>query len=234
MTDSKFKLSDPELEAEIYYLSQQEGGRFHYVKSGYHGQFYYNGRDWDAQQELMDKEICNPGETVNVRLQTLSPYFHVGQFYQGQTVEIREGPKTVGHGKITQILRKDFKYWDFERFFAQLPIDCKPYDWQNIGVFSKDVEHSLAKITQIDSLKFTKSLSVKNQLLTVECKIKYQSVQARPLIDEICKSWSEEIQSENSLYKTELHLFNKRFKFELTFAMWHSMYLTGKIIINKT
>lgn len=233
MTDSEFKFPDPELEAEIYYLSEQEGGRFHYVKSGYRGQFYYNGRDWDAQQEFIDKVICNPGETVNVRLQTLSPYLHVGQFYLGQKFEIREGLKTVGHGKITQILRKDFHHWNFESFFAQLPIDCKPYDWQNIGKFIKDVEYSFAKITQIDSLKFTKSLSVKNQMLTVECKIKVKNVQGRPLIDEICKSWSEEIQIENSFYKTDLQHIDKGFKFELTFAMWHSMYLTGKIIINK-
>jgi len=234
MTDDKFKLPNPELEGEIYYLTEQEGGRKGYVKSGYRGQFYYNGRDWDAPQEFKDKEICNPGEIVKVRLQTSSPDFHVGQFYVGQDFETREGVKTVGQGKITQILRPDFNFWDFDSFFDKLPVDCKPYDLQNIGGFITDIEYGLDNIKQIDSLKFTKSLSDRNQMLTVECKIKDKRVKASPLINEICKSWREEIQFKNSHYKTDLIHFDNSFKFELTFATWHSMYLTGKITVNTT
>lgn len=104
MTYEKFILPNPELEAEIYYLTENEGGRKSYVKSGYRGQFFYNGRDWDAAQEFIDKEICNPGETIKVKLQTLSPDFHIGQFYIDQFFETREGAKTVGQGKITKIL----------------------------------------------------------------------------------------------------------------------------------
>ncbi len=234
MTDDKFKLLNPELEGEIYYLTEQEGGRKSFVKSGYRGQFYYNGRDWDAPQEFIDKEICNPGETVKVRLQTLSPDFHVGQFFVGQNFETREGAKTVGRGKITQILRQDFNYWDFDSFFDQLPVDCKPYNFQNIGGFIADFEYGLDHIKQIGNLKFTKSLSDRNQMLTVECKVKDKSNQARPLIDEICKSWREEIQFKNSFYKTNLKHFDNGFRFELAFATFHSMYLTGKIILNTT
>lgn len=234
MTDDKFKLLNPELEGEIYYLAEQESGRFGYVKSGYRGQLYYNGRDWDTSQELIDKEICNPGETVKVRLQTLSPDFHIGQFYVGKTFEIREGLKTVGRGKITKILRKNFSYWDFETFFSILPVGCKPYDWQNIGGFITDIDHGLDHIKQIDNIKFTKSLSVKNQMLTVECIIKDKSIQARPLVDEICKSWRDEIEFNNSFYKIDLKHFGGGFRFELTFAIYHSLYLTGKILINTT
>ena len=134
MTNDKFKLSNPELEGEIYYLTEEEGGRTGYVKSGYRGQFYYNGRNWDAPQEFMDKDICNPGESVQVRLQTLSPHFHIGQFFVGQDFETREGARIVGRGKITKILRQDFNFWDFDTCFNYIPNDCKPYDWQNIGV----------------------------------------------------------------------------------------------------
>ena len=234
MTDEKFKLPNPELEGEIYYLTEKEGGRKGYVKSGYRGQFFYNGRDWDAAQEFIDKEICNPGETVKVRLQTLSPDFHVGKFAIGQNFETREGAKTVGKGKITKILRQDFNYWDFDSFFKNLPTDCLPYDNQNIGGFIADFDYGLDNIKQIDKLKFTKTLSDKYQMLTVECILKDKSIQARPLIDEICKNWKEEIQFEKSFYKTELKNFEKGFKFELTFATWHSMFLTGKIIVKKT
>ena len=232
MTDEKFKLSNPELEGEIYYLTEKEGGRKGYVKSGYRGQFFYNDSDWDAPQEFIDKEICNPGEIVKVRLQTLSPDFHVGKFFVGQTFETREGFKTVGRGKITKILRQDFNHWDFETFFKNLPPECKPYDNQNIGGFIADFDYGLNNIKSIDKLKFTKTLSDKNQMLTVECILKDKGTQARPLIDEICKSWKEEIQFKNSFYKTDSKIFDKGFKFELTFATWHSMFLTGKIIIN--
>ncbi|ANO49162.1 hypothetical protein V8245_12300 [Flavobacterium columnare] len=37
----------PYLEAEIYYLTEAEGGRKTPVASGYRGQFYYDGKDWD-------------------------------------------------------------------------------------------------------------------------------------------------------------------------------------------
>lgn len=37
----------PHLEAEIYYLTEAEGGRKTPVASGYRGQFYYDGKDWD-------------------------------------------------------------------------------------------------------------------------------------------------------------------------------------------
>ncbi|MCA5006373.1 EF-Tu C-terminal domain-related protein [Sphingobacterium bovistauri] len=234
MLNQKIKLSNPELEGEIYYLTEQEGGRKGYINSGYRGQFFYKGKDWDAPQEFIDKEICNPGETVKVKIRTLSPHFHVGQFLEGQYFEAREGFKTVGRGKITKILRSDFNYWNYESFFMNLPVECKPYDFQNIGGFIADFEYGLSKIHGIKKIKFTKSLSNKNQMLNVECILKDNKIQARPFIDEICKSWEDEIQFKNSFYKTDLKQNENNFKFELIFATYHSMYLTGKIIVNAT
>jgi len=99
----------PELEADIYYLPAEEGGRKHGAFSGYRGQFYYYGRDWDAMQLLIDKETCPPGETVRVYLQMLSPECHVGMFHVGQEFEIREGARIVGKGVIRAIFRPDFE-----------------------------------------------------------------------------------------------------------------------------
>ena len=56
-----YKLLNPELEAEIYYLTSEEWGRRTPVHTGYRGQFHYDGGDWDAAQEFVDKEVCNPG-----------------------------------------------------------------------------------------------------------------------------------------------------------------------------
>lgn len=104
---NKYKLREPQLEAEIYYLTEQEGGRKTAVNNGYRGQFHYNGKDWDAPQQFIDKETCNLGETVKVYLQTLSSDFHIGHFFVGQEFETREGSKIVGKGKITRIIRPD-------------------------------------------------------------------------------------------------------------------------------
>ena len=105
-------LTTPELEAEIYYLTTEEGGRKTPLHSGYRGQFFYDSNDWDAPQEFIDKEICNLGETVKVYLKTTRPNFHIGKFFIGKEFEIREGAKTVGKGIITKIMRSDFNKGD--------------------------------------------------------------------------------------------------------------------------
>ena len=111
---SDFKLPNPELEADIYYLTEQEGGRKYQgvrkgaVVTGYRGQFHYDNHDWDAAQQFLDKEWCELGDTVKVLMQTLSPHFHYGKFFVGKEFEIREGARVVGRGKITRVLRPDF------------------------------------------------------------------------------------------------------------------------------
>lgn len=108
----KHQLRRPELQADIYYLTEQEGGRKSSITSGYRGQFHYDGEDFDAMHQFIDKDWCQLGETVKVFLQTASPDFHAGKFYVGKEFEIREGSKTVGKGKITNIFRPTFEYWD--------------------------------------------------------------------------------------------------------------------------
>ena len=99
----------PEVEAEIRYLKTEDGGPSRGICSGYRGQFYYYGRDWDALQQFIDRDICLPGEMVKVHLQTLSSDQHLGMFHIGLEFEIREGSKTVAHGVIRKILRPDFE-----------------------------------------------------------------------------------------------------------------------------
>lgn len=43
-----------EIEAEIRYLTTEEGGRNSGVLSGYRGQFFYDDRDWDGSQYFPD------------------------------------------------------------------------------------------------------------------------------------------------------------------------------------
>jgi translation elongation factor EF-Tu-like GTPase len=93
-----------DIEANIYFLTTAEGGRHNNVFNGYRPQFYYDGHDWDAMHEYPDYGYANLGETVRVYLSFLSPHRHIGKIYEGMEFLVREGSKTVGRGRITQIL----------------------------------------------------------------------------------------------------------------------------------
>ena len=93
-----------DIEAEIYFLTPEEGGRKTPAFNDYRPQFYYNGNDWDAPHIYPDVEQVNPGDTVRTYLGFLSPKKHIGKVQVGMEFLIREGARTVGKGIVTQIL----------------------------------------------------------------------------------------------------------------------------------
>jgi hypothetical protein len=105
---SNFILTDPEFEAEIFYLTKKEGGRSMPVSSGYRGQFHYDKKDWDSIQQFVNKSFCNPGESVKVLMKTASPTNHLGKLFVGKSFEVREGKTIVGIGVITKIINNNF------------------------------------------------------------------------------------------------------------------------------
>ena len=236
----KYTLRQPELEAEIYYLTEKEGGRKTAVGNGYRGQFFYNGRDWDAPQQFIDKEICNLGETVKVYLQTLSTDFHVGQFYVGKEFEIREGAKTVGRGKITKVIRPDFNYWDGSTFLKSLDKSIKPYsEYDDLLGFRIDFEGWLYETGIIEQVEFEMTGNLECMIL-VKCKLEKEEIQPRDVAVKIIECWKTRLATSNQLYKVQLEtnfntitFQNHIDKFVLTFATWHSIYLTGQIIVTE-
>lgn len=96
---------DPDFEAEITFLTTDEGGRKGYALSGYRPQFFYEGEDHDAIQEFVDKERVYPGETVTVQLHLLNPELLRDALRVNDHFQIREGLRTVGRGKVTRILK---------------------------------------------------------------------------------------------------------------------------------
>jgi hypothetical protein len=94
-----------DIEAEIYFLRSDEGGRNGPVMSGYRGQFYYDGHDWDGIQQYPEAEKwIYPGETTKAIISFLSPHMHSGKLFPGKEFLVREGSKTVGRGKVLKIL----------------------------------------------------------------------------------------------------------------------------------
>lgn len=241
MTDPQtYKLPKPELQADIYYLKEQEGGRKTPVASSYRGQFHYNGKDFDAMQQFIDKSWCQPGNTVQVFLQTASPEFHAGQFYVGKDFEIREGSKIVGKGTITKILRPDFYYWDTNSFLEKLNGGIKPYDGEDLQGFRIDFDHFLSETELFSDIDFEETGN-KECLLIVKCKLSKKDIQPRLVAETIIRTWKNNLATSNQLYKVELKVDADTNSdklllldtFTLTFGSWHSIYLTGQIIVTR-
>lgn len=219
---------DSHLEAQIYYLTSEEGGRYTPVKSGYRGQFHYNGKDWDACQEFTDKELCDPGESVNVRLLTASPVFHYGKFFIGQEFEIREGARKVAKGTITKVIRKDFEYWNYKTFYKDLPDNFLPHDMHSVTSITKQLKSSLTEIKEFNTPKFSKLLPDKDEMLVIHCAGNKAMISLRTLVESVCKSVISTLSAENLCYKIE---FVSRFTCEILFAARTDRYLTGKIVV---
>jgi len=87
-------------EAEVYCLSKDEGGRHTPFFSGYRPQFYFRTTDVTGAANLVDAEMCMPGDNVKVVVELGKPI----AMDDGVRFAIREGGRTVGSGVVTKIL----------------------------------------------------------------------------------------------------------------------------------
>src|SRR5207237_9250178 len=87
--------------AEVYVLSKEEGGRHTPFFTNYRPQFYFRTTDVTVTVKLPDGvEMVMPGDNVDIELELTTP------IASEQTIRfaIREGGKTVGAGRVSQIL----------------------------------------------------------------------------------------------------------------------------------
>jgi len=87
-------------EAEVYCLSKDEGGRHTPFFSGYRPQFYFRTTDVTGTANLIDAEMCMPGDNVKVTVEMHKPI----AMDDGVRFAIREGGRTVGSGVVTKIV----------------------------------------------------------------------------------------------------------------------------------
>ena len=87
-------------EAEVYCLSKDEGGRHTPFFSGYRPQFYFRTTDVTGTANLVDAEMCMPGDNVKVTIEMHKPI----AMDDGVRFAIREGGRTVGSGVVTKIV----------------------------------------------------------------------------------------------------------------------------------
>ena len=87
--------------AEIYVLSKEEGGRHTPFFSNYRPQFYFRTTDVTGSIKLPDGvEMVMPGDNVNLEVELITPV----AMEQTMRFAIREGGRTVGAGRVGEIL----------------------------------------------------------------------------------------------------------------------------------
>ncbi len=91
-----------ELEAEVYILAKEEGGRHTPFFSGYKPQFYFRTADVTGEVTLPEgTEMVMPGDTINLKIKLIVPI----AMEEKQRFALREGGKTVGAGVVTKIIK---------------------------------------------------------------------------------------------------------------------------------
>ncbi|MCS7001362.1 MAG: elongation factor Tu [Dehalococcoidia bacterium] len=89
------------LEAEVYVLSKEEGGRHTPFFNGYRPQFYVRTTDVTGTITLPPGvEMTMPGDNVKMTVELITPV----AIEEGLRFAIREGGRTVGAGVVTKIL----------------------------------------------------------------------------------------------------------------------------------
>ncbi|HMP81783.1 MAG TPA: elongation factor Tu [Verrucomicrobiota bacterium] len=87
--------------AEVYVLSKDEGGRHTPFFTNYRPQFYFRTSDVTGSLTLAEGvEMVMPGDNVSVNVELQKPV----AMEKGQRFAIREGGRTIGAGRISEIV----------------------------------------------------------------------------------------------------------------------------------
>ncbi len=86
--------------AEVYVLSKEEGGRHTPFFNNYRPQFYFRTTDVTGSIHLPEGvEMVMPGDNISMSVELIAPV----AMEKGQRFAIREGGRTVGAGRISDV-----------------------------------------------------------------------------------------------------------------------------------
>ncbi len=87
--------------AQVYVLSQEEGGRHKPFFNNYRPQFYFRTTDVTGVIQLpAGTDMCMPGDNIEMEVELITPI----AMDKGLKFSIREGGRTVGAGSIVEIM----------------------------------------------------------------------------------------------------------------------------------
>ena len=85
----------------MYVLSKEEGGRHTPFFTNYRPQFYFRTTDVTGTVTLpQGVEMVMPGDNVSVEVKVIAPV----AMERGQRFAIREGGRTIGAGRVTEVI----------------------------------------------------------------------------------------------------------------------------------
>jgi elongation factor Tu len=88
--------------AEVYVLSKEEGGRHTPFFNKYRPQFYFRTSDVTGDMTLpAGVEMVMPGDNVSIDVELQKPV----AMEKGQRFAIREGGRTIGAGRVSEVLK---------------------------------------------------------------------------------------------------------------------------------
>jgi len=91
-----------EFDAQVYALTQKEGGRHKPFFPGYRPQFYFRTTDVTGTIHLPEGvEMVMPGDRITMRVEIINPI----AMEEGLRFAIREGGRTVGAGNVVKIIK---------------------------------------------------------------------------------------------------------------------------------
>ena len=91
-----------EFMGQVYVLTKEEGGRHTPFFDGYRPQFYFRTTDMTGVAHLPEgTEMVMPGDNVEIRGELIGPI----AMEEGLRFAIREGGRTVGSGRVTQVIK---------------------------------------------------------------------------------------------------------------------------------
>ncbi|MGV8976926.1 MAG: elongation factor Tu [Cellulomonas sp.] len=91
-----------DFEAQVYILAKDEGGRHNPFYANYRPQFYFRTTDVTGVITLPEgTEMVMPGDNTEITVQLIQPI----AMEEGLGFAIREGGRTVGSGKVIEIIK---------------------------------------------------------------------------------------------------------------------------------
>ena len=95
---------EPDIEARVTYISTALGGRSIPAASGYRPVHLVKpGYLTSGHHEYLDKSKVHPGESGVAHIWFLSPEAYPHSLTIGQSINVQEGGRLVGHAVVTKI-----------------------------------------------------------------------------------------------------------------------------------
>jgi translation elongation factor EF-Tu-like GTPase len=103
MTTSKAR--QPDIEAEVTFLSTEKGGRSKAAFSGYRPNHAVKD-DYltSGEHTYLDCNEVLPGCTARALIKFITPEAYPHSLWVGRIITVQEGGRIVGHAKITKVL----------------------------------------------------------------------------------------------------------------------------------